>query len=118
VIVDGIPGLSDIPGLGKLFTHSKTEAQETDILLTLTPHVVRVLDLSEADLRPFKVRSGPATPLVEAPGAEPPPRDQPPVFQRPQAPAPGQQPVLPITPPAPAPQEPPPPEPPPDQTPP
>jgi general secretion pathway protein D len=118
VIVDGIPGLSDIPGLGKLFTHSKTEAQETDILLTLTPHVVRVLDLSEADLRPFKVRSGPATPLVETPGAEPPPRDQPPVFQRPQAPAPGQQPVLPITPPAPAPQEPPPPEPPPDQTPP
>jgi general secretion pathway protein D len=118
VIVEGIPGLSDIPGLGKLFTHSKTEAQETDILLTLTPHVVRVLDLSEADLRPFKVRSGPATPLVETPGAEPPPRDQPPVFQRPQAPAPGQQPVLPITPPAPAPQEPPPPEPPPDQTPP
>ena len=36
VVVDGIPGLSDIPGVGKLFTHSRKEAQQSDILLTLT----------------------------------------------------------------------------------
>jgi hypothetical protein len=28
---------------------------KTDIILTLTPHIIRVLDLTEADLRPFRV---------------------------------------------------------------
>ena len=30
--------------------------QQTDIILTLTPHIIRVLDLTEADLRPFRRR--------------------------------------------------------------
>ena len=71
VLLEGVPGLSDIPGLGQLFTRTRKEAQETDILLTLTPHIVRVLDLSEADLRPFRVRSGPAAPLIDLPAPEP-----------------------------------------------
>ena len=54
-VLDGIPGLSDLPVVGRLFAHSKRETQETDIVLTLTPHIIRVLDLSEEDLRPFKV---------------------------------------------------------------
>jgi general secretion pathway protein D len=100
VLLEGIPGLSDIPGLGKLFTRTRKEAQETDILLTLTPHIVRVLELSEADLRPFRVRSGPAAPLIDLPAPEPAPaRDQPePVQERPATPG-TQQPVRPITPP-------------------
>ena len=57
VLVEGVPGLSDLPGIGRLFAHTQKEAQETDILLTLTPHVVRVLDLSESDLRPFRLRT-------------------------------------------------------------
>jgi general secretion pathway protein D len=106
VLVEGVPGLSDIPGIGRLFTHTKKEAQETDILLTLTPHVVRVLDLSESDLRPFRVRSGASAPLVEMPVQEPPPaRDQPLPQQQPEVP----QPILPISPPAPPGQQPPPP---------
>ena len=51
----GVPGLSDIPLIGRLFAYNKIESQQTDIILTLTPHIVRVLDLTEADLRPFKV---------------------------------------------------------------
>jgi general secretion pathway protein D len=100
VVLEGIPGLSDIPGLGRLFTRTRKEAQETDILLTLTPHIVRVLELSEADLRPFRVRSGPAAPLVDLPAPEPPPaRDQPqPLQERPATPG-TQQPIGPITPP-------------------
>ena len=100
VLLEGIPGLSDIPGLGKLFTRTRKEAQETDILLTLTPHIVRVLELSEADLQPFRVRSGPAAPLIDLPAPEPAPaRDQPePVQERPATPG-TQQPVRPITPP-------------------
>jgi len=122
VVVEGVPGLSDLPGIGQLFTHTKKEAQETDILLTLTPHVVRVLDLSESDLRPFRVRTGAPTPLVEMPAPEQPapPRDQLPPQQPQQPPPAGPQPVLPITPPAqPSPQpQPTPQEPPDDQTPP
>lgn len=54
-VLDGVPGLSDLPVVGRLFAHSRKETQETDIVLTLTPHIIRVLDLSEEDLRPFKV---------------------------------------------------------------
>ena len=102
VLLEGVPGLSDIPGLGRLFTRTRKEAQETDILLTLTPHIVRVLDLSEGDLRPFRVRSGTAAPLVDLPAPEAPPaRDQPqPPEERPAAPG-TQQPIGPITPPVP-----------------
>ena len=53
--LDGIPGLSDIPFIGRLFAHNKTERIESDIIITLTPHIVRVLDLTEVDLRPFRV---------------------------------------------------------------
>jgi general secretion pathway protein D len=54
-VLNGVPGLSDLPLIGKLFAHTQTEVNQTDIILTLTPHVVRVLDLSEADLRAFRV---------------------------------------------------------------
>ncbi len=52
----GIPGLSDLPIIGPMFAHTQRESRETDIVLTLTPHVIRVLDLTEEDLRPFRRR--------------------------------------------------------------
>ena len=90
-----VAGLSDIPVLGKLFAHSKRETQETDIVLTLTPRLVRVLDPSESDVRAFKVgRDGdgggplelpipaalppPAVPPAAAPPAGAPPAGAPP----------------------------------------
>ena len=51
----GIPGLSDIPLVGRLFANNRKQTQQTDIVLTLTPHIVRILDLSESDLRPFRL---------------------------------------------------------------
>ena len=53
--LEGIPGLSDIPIVGRLFGHSRKETKQTDIVLMLTPRIVRVLDLSIDDLRPFRV---------------------------------------------------------------
>jgi general secretion pathway protein D len=53
--IDGIPGLSDVPLVGRVFAHSQKTSNQTDIVLTLTPHIVRVLDLTESDLRPFRV---------------------------------------------------------------
>ncbi len=68
-VLEGIPGLSDIPLVGRLFAHTRTETQETDILLTLTPRIVRVLDIGETDLRPFRV----GRELSTAPADLPPP---------------------------------------------
>jgi general secretion pathway protein D len=54
-VLAGIPGLSDLPIVGRLFAHTRRETQETDIVMTLTPRIVRVLELTESDLRPFRV---------------------------------------------------------------
>jgi len=54
-VLRGVAGLSDLPIIGRLFAQTQRETQETDIVLTLTPRVIRVLDLSEDDLRPFRV---------------------------------------------------------------
>ena len=78
-VLSGVPGLSDIPLLGRLFANNHRETQQTDIILTLTPHIVRVLDLTEADLRPFRlgreVGDGVARRDSRRTGA--PPRDEP-----------------------------------------
>jgi general secretion pathway protein D len=74
--LEGIPGLSDIPLIGRFFAHNKSERLESDIIITLTPHIIRVLDLNEVDLRPFRVgreTGGPILDLLE------PSRDEPPV---------------------------------------
>jgi general secretion pathway protein D len=65
--LDGIPGLSDIPGVGRLFAHTQRTTNQTDIVLTLTPHIIRVLDLDEADLRAFRVGRDTLEPLPELP---------------------------------------------------
>lgn len=51
----GIPGLSDIPILGRLFKRTSTDVRRTDIVLTLTPHVIRRADITESDLLPIWV---------------------------------------------------------------
>jgi len=82
--LDGVPGLSDIPLLGRLFARNQKTTNQTDIILTLTPHIIRVLDLTEADLRPFRVGRDSVLPLAELPlPVEPPkppepPKDEPP----------------------------------------
>ena len=77
-VLDGVPGLSDLPFVGRLFARNRKESIQTDIILTLTPHIVRTLDMTEADLRPFRLgrglSEGGVTP-VERPGIQQPPRD-------------------------------------------
>ncbi len=105
VVLDGIPGLSDLPVLGRLFGRTHKETQETDIILTLTPHIVRVLDLTEADLRPFRLGREAAPPtILEVPNV---PNGLQPPDQTPGLPPPGPRPVTPILPPEPPPENPP-----------
>ncbi len=64
----GIPWLADLPFVGRFFANNQRTTQETDIVLTLTPHIVRVLDLSESDLRPFRLgRDLPGVSIPEQP---------------------------------------------------
>ncbi|MCG8458606.1 MAG: type II and III secretion system protein, partial [Holophagales bacterium] len=53
--ITGIPGLSDLPILGRLFSNTSNQGSRTDIVLTLTPHVIRRASIEEADLLPIWV---------------------------------------------------------------
>jgi general secretion pathway protein D len=63
----GIPGLSDIPVIGALFGFRHKETQETDIILTLTPRIVRVLNLSDTDVQAFRVGRDSGSPITDIP---------------------------------------------------
>jgi general secretion pathway protein D len=64
----GLPGLASLPVLGKLFAHNRKEVQETDIVMTLTPHILRRTSFTEQDLRSFSVGSETSPLLFEVPG--------------------------------------------------
>ncbi len=53
--VAGIPFLSDIPIIGTLFQDNKRQYTKTDLVLTLTPHIIRNPDITEEDLAPLWV---------------------------------------------------------------
>jgi general secretion pathway protein D len=91
--LDGVPGLSDIPVIGHIFSHTTKTNDQTDIVLTLTPHIIRVLDLNEADLRAFRVGRNGQDLLPEVP----PLPDTPPPVPDTQPPAPAS-PVTPVPP--------------------
>jgi general secretion pathway protein D len=89
----GLPGIASIPFLGRLFGRNKDEATQTDIVMTLTPHVVRRVDIEESDLRSFLLGGETSPFLFEAPPASPsatPARSEPPRIEpiRPPAPQP------------------------------
>jgi general secretion pathway protein D len=86
-VIEGVPGLSDIPVIGRIFAHSRTETSQTDIILTLTPHIIRVLDLDESDLIAFRVGRDAGAPAISLPIPAPPPAS--PVPGAPDATAPG-----------------------------
>jgi general secretion pathway protein D len=49
--VNGWPGLAKLPLLRHLFSSEKAERQEDEILILLTPHIVRAPEISENQLR-------------------------------------------------------------------
>lgn len=51
----GIPGLSDIPVLGRLFSSKTNNNTRQDVILTLTPHIIRSAAITEDDLQPIWV---------------------------------------------------------------
>jgi general secretion pathway protein D len=96
------PLLGDIPVLGRLFRNETTTDKNTDLVLTLTPQIIRFPDIEEEDLAPVwvgtesrisytgtrpRVQSGraPTGPFDERSGAEQRRQDRP-TSRRPTAP--------------------------------
>ncbi len=47
----GVPGLANIPILGRLFSGEQTEHDRTELLIALVPHIVRAPELTSENLR-------------------------------------------------------------------
>ncbi|HEV8609663.1 MAG TPA: secretin N-terminal domain-containing protein [Thermoanaerobaculia bacterium] len=72
---NAVPFLGDIPILGRLFSKKATIDSATDLVLTLTPHILRIPDVTAEDLEPVYVGtdaniSFQASPRVESPAAQ------------------------------------------------
>lgn len=49
----GIAGLKNIPVLGSLFSNMEETIQQTDVILTITPRIIRTIPISKDDLEPL-----------------------------------------------------------------
>jgi len=91
--VQGFPGAIHVPLLKQLFSSNTINIDQTDIVMLLTPHIVRTHEITESDLRPIYIGSqqnlgvGGPPPLIAPP--EPPQPQQPPAAAAPGAAAAG-----------------------------
>ncbi|HXM97631.1 MAG TPA: hypothetical protein VN982_04085 [Candidatus Dormibacteraeota bacterium] len=102
--INGWPGLAKIPFMRYFFSEDNTDHQENEVLIVLTPRIVRMPDWTKANLRPLY--SGSETNIqvrrdvdVRTPGATPPSATQNP--KMPQTPPAGTAPQVPGAPTAP-----------------
>lgn len=51
--INGIPGLADIPMFRYLFSDNSNEVTDNEVLIVLTPHIIRMPTISADDLRPL-----------------------------------------------------------------
>jgi general secretion pathway protein D len=74
--LNGFPGAIHVPVLKQLFSNNDEQIGQTDIVMLLTPHIVRGSEITEADLRPIYIGSqqslglGGPPPLIAAPPAD------------------------------------------------
>jgi general secretion pathway protein D len=62
-VIRGMPGLSLLPFIGRLFSYNLDEVQQTDVIITLTPRVLERPRIDIDDLRSFAL-GGEASPLL------------------------------------------------------
>lgn len=49
----GIPGIDHVPLLRHLFSANDRQIEQTDVIFTITPHIIRMPNITEADLTPI-----------------------------------------------------------------
>ena len=54
----GIIGLKSIPVLGGLFSGTEKTVQQWDVLMTITPYIIRSIPITEDDLKPLWINLG------------------------------------------------------------
>jgi len=75
--VQGFPGAIHVPLLKQLFSSNQINIDQTDIVMLLTPHIVRTHEITESDLKPIYIGSqqnlgvGGPPPLIAPPEAQP-----------------------------------------------
>ncbi len=73
--LNGFPGAVRVPILRQLFSNNEQTIGQTDIVMLLTPHILRAPEITESDLRPIYIGSqgnlgiGGPPPLIGAPSA-------------------------------------------------
>ena len=80
-----IPWIGNLPLIGLLFTHNRNDQQTTDLVLTLTPHIIRIPDVTEEDVTPYFVGTDSNISYQGGPRVENPTRDAGPFEQQPGA---------------------------------
>ncbi|MBE3071506.1 MAG: hypothetical protein IMZ67_00900, partial [Acidobacteria bacterium] len=65
-LLSGFPGAIHTPVLKQLFSANDNSIAQTDIVMLLTPHIVRTHELTERDLRPIYIGTG-ANPSLGGP---------------------------------------------------
>ncbi|MCL0045415.1 type II secretion system secretin GspD [Nitrospinaceae bacterium] len=54
--VEGVPGLMDIPYLGKLFSSESTTSKKTELMIFITPHIISTVEDSNIATREIRKR--------------------------------------------------------------
>jgi general secretion pathway protein D len=78
--LNGTPGLANVPILGRIFAANRKEVKESDIVLMMTPRIIRRADVTLKDLLPHAIDGvggsnilyEPPQPLPRREGEEPP----------------------------------------------
>jgi type II secretory pathway component GspD/PulD (secretin) len=73
-----LPGLSMIPIVRSIFGSTNTSSDQSDIIMIVTPHIIRSREITADDLKPLYVGTSTnlgagTTPTLISPGAPPPP---------------------------------------------
>jgi general secretion pathway protein D len=82
--IRGFPGAIHLPFFKQLLSSNNNSSEQTEIVMLLTPHIVRTQELTESDLRPIYIGSqqnlgvGGPPPLIAQQPIEPPPAAAPP----------------------------------------
>ena len=90
---NAVPFLGDLPILGRLFSKKATTDTATDLVLTLTPHIIRIPDVTAEDLEPVYVGTDANISFQGSPRVESPATTGPFDFGRREPPAPRGAPV-------------------------
>jgi len=67
----GIPGLKSVPLIGSLFSSTQQTVTQTDVILTITPYIIRTLSLDERDLEPLWIGLDKVAPMGREPQRPP-----------------------------------------------